>query len=73
MVAMSSAVLTSLSVSSFAESSHDSATSKMNSSGLLSVTIKEGFASIAGCRLPFRGMEATQTLMCAEVLKAHDA
>jgi len=73
-VAMRSAVLTSLSVSSFVESSHDSATSKMNSSGLLSVASDEGFASIAGCRrLPFRAMGAVQALMCAGVLKAHDA
>ncbi len=58
-VAMRSAVLTSLFVSSFSESGHDSAASKMSSSGLLFVTSDEGFASIAGCRLPFQVMRAT--------------
>ncbi len=74
MVAMRSAVLTSLSVSSFTESGHESAISKMSFSSLLSVVSDVGFASIAGWRgVPFRAMGASQALMCAEDLKAHDA
>lgn len=73
MVAMRSAGLTSLTICSFAQSSPDSILSRMSSSLTAPVAIKERFASIVRCCLLLRAMGATQTLMCNEVLKAHDA